>query len=115
MSGAPPEEPAVIYVVLGMHKSGTTLVSQTLHKSGVSMGPEFDEDGTQVWAKHFQPTARAKTSPLRFSEAFAAFGARHGWPTAPGGPCIGFLMADDTRHPVASNLKASLVRSRLLY
>jgi len=43
MSGAPPEEPAVIYVVLGMHKSGTTLVSQTLHKSGVSMGPEFDE------------------------------------------------------------------------
>jgi hypothetical protein len=33
----------VIYVVLGMHKSGTTLVSQTLHKSGISMGREFDE------------------------------------------------------------------------
>jgi len=33
----------MIYVVLGMHKSGTTLVSQMLHKSGVSMGEEFDE------------------------------------------------------------------------
>ena len=33
----------MIYVVLGMHKSGTTLVSQTLHRSGISMGPEFDE------------------------------------------------------------------------
>lgn len=33
----------MIYVVLGMHKSGTTLLSQTLHKSGISMGREFDE------------------------------------------------------------------------
>ncbi|MDG2051216.1 MAG: sulfotransferase [Myxococcota bacterium] len=33
----------MIYVVLGMHKSGTTLISQTLHRSGISMGPEFDE------------------------------------------------------------------------
>lgn len=33
----------MIYVVLGMHKSGTTLVSQILHKSGISMGDEFDE------------------------------------------------------------------------
>lgn len=33
----------MIYVVLGMHKSGTTLVSQMLHKSGISMGLEFDE------------------------------------------------------------------------
>jgi len=31
----------LIYVVLGMHKSGTTLVSQILHQSGVNMG-EFD-------------------------------------------------------------------------
>ena len=30
--------PAVIYVVLGMHKSGTTLISQILHHSGVNMG-----------------------------------------------------------------------------
>jgi hypothetical protein len=28
----------LIYVVLGMHKSGTTLVSQILHHSGISMG-----------------------------------------------------------------------------
>ena len=31
----------MIYVVLGMHKSGTTLVSKTLHESGINMG-EFD-------------------------------------------------------------------------
>lgn len=31
----------MIYVVLGMHKSGTTLVSQILHHSGVDMG-DFD-------------------------------------------------------------------------
>jgi len=28
----------VIYVVLGMHKSGTTVVSQMLHQSGINMG-----------------------------------------------------------------------------
>ena len=33
----------VIYIILGMHKSGTTLVSQILHHSGIDMG-EFDED-----------------------------------------------------------------------
>lgn len=33
----------MIFVVLGMHKSGTTLVSQILHHSGVDMG-SFDED-----------------------------------------------------------------------
>ena len=32
----------MIYVVLGMHKSGTTLISQILHKSGIVMGV-FDE------------------------------------------------------------------------
>jgi len=31
----------VIYVVLGMHKSGTTLVARLLHESGISMG-DFD-------------------------------------------------------------------------
>jgi hypothetical protein len=31
----------VIYVVLGMHKSGTTLVTRLLHESGIPMG-EFD-------------------------------------------------------------------------
>ena len=34
----------MIYVVLGMHKSGTTLVSQLLHRSGIDMGDGF-EDG----------------------------------------------------------------------
>jgi len=36
----------MIYVVLGMHKSGTTLVSQILHESGISMGERFDADVT---------------------------------------------------------------------
>lgn len=33
----------MIFVILGMHKSGTTLVSQILHNSGINMG-EFDEN-----------------------------------------------------------------------
>jgi len=32
----------MIYVVLGMHKSGTTLIAQILHHSGVNMG-EIDD------------------------------------------------------------------------
>jgi len=32
----------MIYVVLGMHKSGTTLISETLHESGINMG-EFSD------------------------------------------------------------------------
>ena len=35
----------MIYVVLGMHKSGTTLVSQILHHSGVNMGGVEIETG----------------------------------------------------------------------
>lgn len=31
----------MIYVVLGMHKSGTTLVSQLLHHSGINMGSDL--------------------------------------------------------------------------
>lgn len=34
----------MIYVVLGMHKSGTTLVSQILHHSGVNMVDDLDEN-----------------------------------------------------------------------
>ena len=34
----------MVYVVLGMHKSGTTLVSQILHHSGISMGECLDAD-----------------------------------------------------------------------
>jgi hypothetical protein len=33
----------MIYLVLGMHKSGTTLISQILHKSGINMG-ELNEE-----------------------------------------------------------------------
>lgn len=33
----------MIYVVLGMHKSGTTLVTQILHRSGISMVEAIDE------------------------------------------------------------------------
>ncbi len=32
----------MIYVIFGMHKSGTTLVAEMLHKSGINMG-DFDE------------------------------------------------------------------------
>lgn len=35
----------MIYVVLGMHKSGTTLLSQLLHESGI---PMLDEEGEQA-------------------------------------------------------------------
>lgn len=34
-----------VFVVLGMHKSGTTLVSQILHRSGIEMGEAGDVDG----------------------------------------------------------------------
>lgn len=48
----------MIYIVLGMHKSGTTLISQILHKSGINMG-EFDEsvrydEGNQYERKECQ-------------------------------------------------------------
>ena len=32
-----------VYIVLGMHKSGTTLIAKTLHYSGINMGA-FDEE-----------------------------------------------------------------------
>ena len=35
----------MIYVVLGMHKSGTTLISQILHHSGINMGGAEIETG----------------------------------------------------------------------
>ena len=34
----------MIYVVLGMHKSGTTLVSEILHKSGINMVADYQAD-----------------------------------------------------------------------
>lgn len=45
----------MIYVVLGMHKSGTTLISQILHASGINMG-EFnsalDYDRNNKYERH---------------------------------------------------------------
>jgi hypothetical protein len=45
----------MIYLVLGMHKSGTTLVAQALHESGINMG-EFDEsldyDSSNKYERH---------------------------------------------------------------
>lgn len=34
----------MIFIVLGMHKSGTTLVARTLHESGIIMGQEFPQN-----------------------------------------------------------------------
>ena len=34
----------MVYVILGMHKSGTTLVAQTLHRSGINMGDDLTDD-----------------------------------------------------------------------
>lgn len=33
----------MIYIILGMHKSGTSMISEILHKSGISMGKQFKE------------------------------------------------------------------------
>lgn len=42
-----------IYCVLGMHKSGTTLLAQVLHQSGISMG-DFDLNGTYETGHKFE-------------------------------------------------------------
>ncbi len=33
----------MLYVILGMHKSGTTMISEILHNSGISMGEWKDK------------------------------------------------------------------------
>jgi hypothetical protein len=43
----------MIYVVLGMHKSGTTLLAQILHASGIHMG-EFDSEVGYDGGNHFE-------------------------------------------------------------
>ena len=42
----------MIYVVLGMHKSGTTLVARALHESGIVMGQEFPKDADYASVKY---------------------------------------------------------------
>lgn len=49
----------MIYVVLGMHKSGTTLVSQILHHSGINMGEGLDTNlGYDQGNKYERQSAR---------------------------------------------------------
>jgi hypothetical protein len=43
----------MIYIVLGMHKSGTTLIAKMLHKSGINMG-NFDEKIDYDSGNHFE-------------------------------------------------------------
>ena len=35
-----PSRETMVFVLLGMHKSGTTMIAQTLHHSGIDMGVE---------------------------------------------------------------------------
>lgn len=58
----------MIYVVLGMHKSGTTLVARTLHESGIHMGV-FDESldyqqGNKYEHREFQEINRRILAPF---------------------------------------------------
>jgi hypothetical protein len=70
----------LVIVVLGMHKSGTTLVSQLLHRSGIHMGDfdesvAYDEGGwferqdfvainQRLLAPHLRPTVGARLERL---------------------------------------------------
>jgi len=42
----------MIFIVLGMHKSGTTLLARTLHESGIVMGQEFPAGVDYVKSKY---------------------------------------------------------------
>lgn len=44
----------MIYVVLGMHKSGTSLVSQTLHHSGINMVDKVQEKASYEQGNHYE-------------------------------------------------------------
>lgn len=44
----------MIFVVLGMHKSGTSLLAQTLHRSGINMGDGFDIAGGYDDGNHYE-------------------------------------------------------------
>lgn len=53
----------MIYVILGMHKSGTTLISRMFHESGINMG-QFEssisyDQGNQYERKDFQEINKA--------------------------------------------------------
>jgi hypothetical protein len=59
----------MIYVVLGMHKSGTTLVSQILHRSGINMMDELDTDTSyDKGNKHERESTKAVNHKILDSE-----------------------------------------------
>ena len=49
----------MIYVVLGMHKSGTTLVAEILHKSGIPMIGDQDGDPSYEKGNKYERTSTA--------------------------------------------------------
>ena len=61
----------MIYAVLGMHKSGTTVLAQTIHASGIDMGT-FDESSTYDQGNHCE---REKTQ--RLNKRLLACGNAH--------------------------------------
>lgn len=52
----------MVYVILGMHKSGTTLISQILHHSGINMG-DFDVSVSYDYGNKYE-----RQSTLRLNE-----------------------------------------------
>lgn len=46
----------MIYVILGMHKSGTSLISRILHHSGINMGDDIDRQASR--GKHYDKYER---------------------------------------------------------
>jgi len=65
----------MITVVLGMHKSGTTLVSQILHNSGISMGEHFDDDVSyDKGNKHEREAVLALNLEILGTESYGVLG-----------------------------------------
>jgi hypothetical protein len=49
----------VIYVILGLHKSGTTLTARLLHEAGIDMGPETPGDSYDAGDLFERPETKA--------------------------------------------------------
>jgi hypothetical protein len=74
----------MVHVVLGMHKSGTTLVSQMLHQSGIAMVEEVDvatgyDDGNQ-WER--EATKAANHALLGSAGRYSLHATGRGRPAA---------------------------------
>jgi len=54
----------MIYIILGMHKSGTTLVARSLHQSGIIMGQEFPENADYASVKYEAKQPQAITDDI---------------------------------------------------